>query len=148
MAYNSVHDCSIFWKQRYLIGFGLTGIFIFLLIVFTQGVELIFDDPYSFLFIWCVFGCLYTYRSYVEGNLAGRVLIDDDLVEVILHSGKSKRFVVSDIEKLRVLGARRSINGFGVRELEIKLSDENKIHVPVNIKGYPELYKVLSEGGS
>lgn len=142
----STYNYSWLWMYRNFIALLSVGFCLFLLTIITKGMQTLIDDPLPTLFIWfviCIFSIL---RVYKERSLTKRLIIDNHIVKIIRYNKKVTDFDISEISKLEILEPSKSINGFAIKEMLIKIYGKDDCIVPVNIKNFDELFEVLSGG--
>ncbi|MGI2030433.1 hypothetical protein [Endozoicomonas acroporae] len=139
----AIYSYSLLWRFRYLASFMITGLLVFLMIALPQGLDSIGNDPFTPLFITTLMGVGYTYRFWYERKLAKKIIIRGMEVTFENHLGKTIAFSISDIETIEVIGSMKSINGFGINELVLKITGGIECIIPININDYHSMYLAL-----
>ena len=134
---------SKLWRYRYLWAFVVTAILLTLATIFTQGIEFIAEDPYTLGGLILLFGVGYCFSLYGERDLASKVIIKSDGLEI--HKFKSVSLVrFEEIEHRELLNHKNSKNNFAIPEIFLKDSAGVSYYIPTNINNHTKIEQALS----
>jgi|GEM_PF-3702345 len=135
---------SRLWTWRYLCSFFVVGLIVFLGFLIFKGLYFLWDNIDSLLFLWGVVGVSFIYSHFRERELVRAVEISYDEVKIEKENKRVFVFKLSRIKSIKFNKSKRTINGFGVKEMVVHLVDGEQYIIPTNIKNFDSMYGLIS----